>query len=74
MKLKNLLEKANYEKKHKCLTPGTVYSTEFHEDKIVITAKLPKDKDIEISKSKSEDLEVKLHYAIEKVLADLFQI
>lgn len=70
MKIQELIEKTNYKTDHKCLTPGAIYSTEFHEDEISISIKLPKD--IEISKQHSEDLEVKLHYAVEKVLKELF--
>ncbi len=70
MKFTDLFEKTNYDKKHKCLTPGAVYSTTFHDNEITISVTLPDD--ITISKKQSEDLEVKLHYAVEKQLKDLF--
>lgn len=70
MKIIELVEKAVYDEKHKCLTPGAVYGTKFHDNKITISVTLPDD--IKISKKQSEDLEVDLHYAVEKELKILF--
>lgn len=72
MRFNEITENAKYDKEHKCLTPGAVYSTEFHGNNIVISVKLPKSKHITISKEQSEKLEVDLHYAVEKVLKVLF--
>jgi hypothetical protein len=69
MKLVELFEK--YDKKHKCLTPGTIYKTKIHSDHISIRLNLP-DKIKEIKASQTEDLESDLHYAIEKVLAKYY--
>lgn len=60
-----------YDKKHKCLTPGTIYKTSFHNDHIKIRLDLPKKvQDVEIENY--DDLEADLHYAIEKVLSKYF--
>jgi hypothetical protein len=70
MKYTELLTE-KYDKKHKCLTPGTIYNIEIHSDNIKIDLSLP-DNVNEISKKQSADLESDLHYAIEKVLASYF--
>jgi hypothetical protein len=70
MKLKELLIE-KYDKKHKCLTPGTIYKTKIHSDHISIRLNLP-EKVKEISKEDSEDLEADIHYALEKVLAKYY--
>lgn len=63
--LKEILE--GYDKKHKCLTPGTIYSTKFHNNNINIKLKLPKSTE-DVVIDNYEDLEADLHYAVEKVL------
>ena len=71
MKLQQINEKSHYEKKHTCLTPDAQYSTSIGGDTIKVSVKLPFD--LELSKDKSEDLEARLHYAVEKELASLFE-
>lgn len=63
--LKEILE--GYDKKHKCLTPGTIYSIKFHKNNINIKLELPKSTE-DVVIDNYEDLEADLHYAIEKVL------
>ena len=70
MKLKDVLVE-KYDKKHKCLTPGAIYSTEIHDKLIEITIKLPKK--LDMLEDESLDLESDLHYAVEKVLAKFFK-
>lgn len=70
MKIKELLIE-KYNKKHKCLTPGTIYKIKIHSDNVSIKLDLP-DNVNTLSKMDSEDLESDLHYAIEKVLAKYF--
>jgi hypothetical protein len=66
MKFQEICE--GYDKKHKCLTPGTIYHIKFKDNKIKISLDLPKSvKDVEIKNY--EDLEADLHYAVEKLLA-----
>jgi hypothetical protein len=61
-----LVEKKAYDKDHVCETPGAVYSTTIHDGGLSIKVKLPKK--ISISDDAGKELEVDLHYAIEKVL------
>jgi hypothetical protein len=68
MKLSELFE--GYDPKHKCKTPGAIYKTRFHANKILVSVKLPKH--IDIPEDQVEDYEADLHYAVEKVLAPLF--
>jgi restriction endonuclease len=61
-----LVEKKAYDKDHVCETPGAVYSTTIHDEGLTIHVKLPKK--IDIPEDAGKELEVDLHYAIEKVL------
>lgn len=70
MKLQELLTE-KYDKKHKCLTPGTIYKTKIHSDHISIRLNFP-DKIKDISANESEDLESDIHYALEKVIAKYY--
>lgn len=70
MKLKEILEEG-YKKDHKCKTPGAIYKTKVHSDRVSIKVDLPDDIN-QISSEESEDLEAELHYAIEKVLAKYY--
>lgn len=67
------LERLEYDKNHTCLTPGAVYSTTLHEKSIDISISLPKDIDMPDDPVKAKELEVDLHYALEKILARLFK-
>ena len=69
MLLKELITE-KYDPKHKCLTPGAIYSTEIHSDTINVSISLPMS--LQLSAKQSEDLEADIHYAIESVLARLF--
>lgn len=69
MKLLPLLEKG-YDKTHECKTPDAVYSSKIEGKSVSMTVKLPFE--LDLSKEESVDLEAKLHYAIEKVLASYF--
>ena len=74
MLIKDLLsEKKEYDKKHKCLTPGAVYSTGMHGQKLTISIELPKDISLPASEEDSKELEVDLHYAIERVMKRLWK-
>lgn len=74
MLLKDLLsEKKEYGKEHECLTPGAVYSTEMHGNKLKITVELPTEIELPSSEKDSKELEVDLHYAIEKILKRLWK-
>ncbi len=70
MFIKELLE--GYDKEHKCLTPGAMYSTEVKEKSVKVKVTLPKGVVIDLSRKKNDDLEADLHYAVEKVLAQFF--
>jgi len=71
MKIGALIEKKEYDKDHVCKTPGAVYSTKIHDDGLSIHVKLPKG--INIPEDDGQELEVDLHYALEKVLHRLFK-
>jgi hypothetical protein len=70
MLIRELLE--GYDKEHKCLTPGAMYSIQVKEKSVGVEVTLPKGITIDQSKKKNDDLEADLHYAIEKVLAQFF--
>lgn len=70
MKINELKE---YDPKHKCLTPGAVYSTHQDGHKLTLKVKLPKDITLPESEEDAQELEVDLHYAIEKVLKRLWK-
>jgi hypothetical protein len=57
MKILELLNKSHYDKDHKCKTPDAIYSSDISS----------------LSKDESEELEAKLHYAFEEVLAPYFK-
>ncbi len=67
----NELLNEKYEKNHKCLTPGTIYTIELHNNHVDIRLDLPDDIN-EVKENKMEDLESELHYAIEKVIAKYY--
>jgi len=69
MKLNEIINE-KYDRHHKCKTPGAIYTTQIHSNKITTKVKLPMD--LDLSKSESVDLEADLHYAIEKVLSRFF--
>lgn len=71
MKILQLLEKSHYQKNHKCKTPDAIYSSDIGSDEISMSVKLPMK--LSLTKDESEELEAKLHYAIEKVLAPFFK-
>jgi hypothetical protein len=62
----------DYDKKHKCKTPGAIYSTKIKDDLVSITVKLPKGVEVDLPDNEMVDLESDLHYAIEQVLAQFF--
>ena len=68
MRLKDIKE--GYDKDHKCMTPGSEYSSTISKNKVSMSVKLPFDTDL--SKKETEDLEADLHYAFEKVLSKYF--
>ena len=70
MKILELL-KGHYDKDHKCKTPDAIYSSDISPDKVSMTVKLPIK--LSLSKDESEELEAKLHYAMEDVLAPYFK-
>lgn len=70
MIIKELLTE-KYDKDHKCLTPGTIYKINLHDDHVSIRLNFPDDVK-EVDESKMEDLESELHYAIEKVIAKYY--
>ena len=72
MKMTDLLVE-KYDKKHKCKTPGAIYSVKIHEKKVSIKVEMPKDVDIDVDEDEAVDLEADLHYAVEKVLAKFFK-
>lgn len=61
-----------YNPEHQCLTPGAVYSTKINNDKVEVSVKLPFV--LELSETESEELEAKLHYAVENVLSKYFGV
>lgn len=69
MLIKELVE--GYEKKHKCLTPDTIYKISFHDDHIKIKLDLP-EKAQKVKIKDYDDVEADLHYAIEKVLSKYY--
>jgi hypothetical protein len=73
MKLAKLIEKKEYDKDHVCKTPGAIYSTKLKDDGLSIHVSLPKGIKTPDSEVDSLELEVDLHYAIEKVLQRLFK-
>jgi hypothetical protein len=73
MLLKDLLEKKEYDKEHECLTPGAVYSTDMHENMLTISVELPAEIPLPSSEEEAKELEVDLHYAIERVLKRLWK-
>jgi hypothetical protein len=66
-------ELKDYDEEHKCKTPGAMYATKFHDDSIGIRITLPKGITVPGKEAAVQELEVDLHYAIEKVLARLFK-
>jgi hypothetical protein len=71
MNIIKLLEKSHYEKEHKCKTPDAIYSSDISPEEISMKVKLPIK--LSLNKDESEELEAKLHYAIEDVLAPYFK-
>jgi hypothetical protein len=71
MKILELLNKSHYDKDHKCKTPDAIYSSDISSDKVSMAVKLPIK--LSLSKDESEELEAKLHYAFEEVLAPYFK-
>jgi len=59
-----------YDKDHKCLTPDAMYSTEITPENVKVSVTLPFK--LDLNKDETIDLEAKLHYAVEKVLASYF--
>lgn len=71
MKIHRLFEKSHYKKQHECKTPGAVYSTNISGKTISTSVELPFVP--ELTEDSSGKLEADLHYAIEGVLAKLFE-
>lgn len=63
-----LNELQDYDPKHKCLTPGAVYSTHQKGQTLSVKVKFPKHIPLPETEEDSLELEVDLHYAIEGVL------
>jgi hypothetical protein len=74
MLIKDLLEKKEYDKEHECLTPGAVYGTEMHENTLTISVQLPVEISLPSSEEEAKELEVDLHYAVERVLKRLWKV
>ncbi len=72
MKLAHLTMEAEYDREHKCLTPGAIYSTEVHGTDITVSVQLPEKIQLPISTEEAKQLEIDLHYAIEQVLRKFF--
>jgi hypothetical protein len=72
MKISQLLERKDYDPDHKCLTPGAVFSTHQNGRELTITVKFPKHIELPEKVEDAQELEVDLHYALEKVLKRLF--
>ena len=70
MKISEILNEG-YDKRHKCKTPGAIYSSDIAKRRIKMSVKFPMD--IDLSEEEANNLEAKLHYAFEKVLAPLFK-
>lgn len=76
MKLQELTalqEKKEYDKEHECLTPGAVYNTEMHDGMLTVSVKLPAEIPLPSSEEGAKELEVDLHYAVERVLKRLWK-
>ena len=65
------LFKEGYEPKHKCKTPDAQYSSNIGKRKVTMSVKTPMD--IDLTDEEADDLEAELHYAFEKLLAQLFK-
>lgn len=73
MKIQELTEMKDYDPRHKCLTPGAVYTTHQANQTLTLKVELPKHIMLPESKEDAQELEVDLHYAIEKVLKRLWK-
>lgn len=71
MKISELFEKNHYNKDHKCKTPDAIYSSDISDNEISISVELPFA--LDLNKDEAQELEAKLHYALEKVLAPYFK-
>lgn len=68
MKLSQITD---YNPTRKCKTPDAVYSSDISGDKVSMSVELPFK--LSLDKDESLELEAKLHYAIEQILAKYFK-
>lgn len=59
-----------YKKGKKCKTPDAIYSSTIGKRSVKMSVKTPFE--LNLTKKEANDLEADLHYAIEEVLAPLF--